>query len=225
MIKSDNLKYKGFATERKDIAMDLKKSFFLKSICYIMIPILIVILCISIFYITYSAENIEELTKESYYDTSPFSWNYYTEILNQIQGVQGELSIERTYIEETELENMGQTENEYTAVERYNSYIDTEDSFVFTKVEIGENTIYFQENSNSFIDYLIIDLERGFAYTNMAYTQENNSIEKIKNNIEKNIKYWSFEKDDNKITSNIENIDGNHINQSRILYRWLTEKR
>ncbi len=225
MIKSDNLKYKGFATERKDIAMDLKKSFFLKSICYIMIPILIVILCISIFYITYSAENIEELTKESYYDTSSFSWNYYTEILNQIQGVQGELSIERTYIEETELENMGQTENEYTAVERYNSYIDIEDSFVFTKVKIGENTIYFQENSNSFIDYLIIDLERGFAYTNMAYTQENNSIEKIKNNIEKNIKYWSFEKDDNKITSNIENIDGNHINQSRILYRWLTEKR
>lgn len=156
----------------------IKNSFFLKAISYIFLPIIVASLILSIIYISLSNEygNSNNL-KESYFNSSGFSYEYISDLITNIR------RIESGYIDEN---NNGI----YSKIEENLYYTDNE---------------YMYNDITSYIKYIIINNETNEIYTNVqasnyleeAKTFSNNKmywIYKNNDNISSNIDTLSKDK-------------------------------
>lgn len=118
----------------------IKNSFFLKAISYIFLPIIVASLILSIIYISLSNEygNSNNL-KESYFNSSGFSYEYISDLITNIR------RIENGYIDEN---NNGI----YSKIEENLYYTDNE---------------YMYNDITSYIKYIIINNETNEIYTNV----------------------------------------------------------
>lgn len=156
----------------------------LKNISYILFPILLTILIILIFCLTYPLERKAIKNGVNYFETNTFAENYMMEIfsvLNYINTLERDKEYNYYYIHTEEVDN--------------NS----------TVKEINYDTQYYENN----VQWLVIDNDTKKAYTNLQYSIETSSIEKIQNIIMQNEKYWNYQ--EGNIETNVEKLSEENI--------------
>ena len=165
-----------------------------KNIAYILIPILLLILVTSIISVIYIRENtdINSKTDKEFFDTKVFSSSYMYSINKALAII---------------MSNNLPDEQEYDYIEgNYYNYD------IQKNVDINRkqgNIFYWQKSRQENFIFLIIDNNKNIAYTNLEHTMNTDTIAEIKNVINKNRIYWSYENKDVKTTIkrlSIENI-------------------
>ena len=156
----------------------IKNSFFLKAISYIFLPIIVASLILSIIYISLSNEygNSNNL-KESYFNSSGFSYEYISDLITNIR------RIENDYIDENNNgiyskieENLYYTDNEYM-------YNDITSYIKYIIINNETNEIYTNVQSSNYLDEA-----KTFSKNKMYWIYENNG------NISTNIDILSKDK-------------------------------
>lgn len=156
----------------------IKNSFFLKAISYIFLPIIVASLILSIIYISLSNEygNSNNL-KESYFNSSGFSYEYISDLITNIR------RIENGYIDENNNgiyskieENLYYTDNEYM-------YNDITSYIKYIIINNETNEIYTNVQSSNYLDEA-----KTFSKNKMYWIYENNG------NISSNIDTLSKDK-------------------------------
>ena len=159
----------------------VRNSSLLKIVCYILIPILVLILGFSIFHICFLNEygDITDATK--YVDSEQFANQYFNEVLNKISQYR---SIERG------------SPNNFIKIESENGDYyysdDRENSGIYTGIP-------------DYINYIIVNKTTNIMYTNIKsenYEQEMNNMKNAKI-------YWNYI--DGKIETSIEKINSENI--------------
>lgn len=167
---------------------NVKESILLKFLCYILIPIMIFILAISIIDVSITSQYGEMGGPEEYIDTEEFGQEYLLSLVYNVR------NITKGKTEEQANPNISEEELHY---DYYNEIED--DSY--------EYPVYYQVinyNSTSisnYINYIIIDEENGNMFTNI---RSSNYIEEI-NKLKKEKKNWNYE--DGNISTNINTIN------------------
>ena len=163
----------------------------LKNISYILFPILISILFLIVFSLSYPLEKEAIKAKKDYYETNTFAENYARKIFESLSTV--------TYLKQNENTN---------AYSYY--YVQTE------TIENNENVKsinYYTDYIGSNVLWLIIDNDTKKAYTNLDYSIDTSTIENIISKIMKNNYNWKYENEEIQTTvvklsnENIEYID------------------
>ena len=163
----------------------------LKNISYIMFQILISILFLIVFSLSYPLEKEAIKAKKDYYETNTFAENYARKIFESLSTV--------TYLKQ----------NENTNAHSY-YYVQTE------TIENNENVKsinYYTDYIGSNVLWLIIDNDTKKAYTNLDYSIDTSTIENIISKIMKNNYNWKYENEEIQTTvvklsnENIEYID------------------
>ena len=163
----------------------------LKNISYIMFQILISILFLIVFSLSYPLEKEAIKAKKDYYETNTFAENYARKIFESLSTV--------TYLKQNENTN---------AYSYY--YVQTE------TIENNENVKsinYYTDYIGSNVLWLIIDNDTKKAYTNLDYSIDTSTIENIISKIMKNNYNWKYENEEIQTTvvklsnENIEYID------------------
>ena len=167
---------------------NVKESILLKFLCYILIPIMIFILAISIIDVSITSQYGEMGGPEEYIETEEFGQEYLLTLVYNVR------NITKGKTEEEANPNISEEELHY---DYYNEIED--DSY--------EYPVYYQVinyNSTSisnYINYIIIDEENGNMFTNIRSSNYIEEINKLKN--EK--KNWTYE--DENISTNINTIN------------------
>ena len=163
----------------------------LKNISYILFPILVIMLFVIVFSLSYPLEKEAIKAKKDYYETSTFAENYAYKIFGSLTTVSSLKQNEKNdaysyyYMHTETIEN-----NEY--VKSINYYTDY----------IGSNVLW-----------LIIDNDTKKAYTNLDYSIDTSTLENIISKIMKNKYNWKYENEEIQTTvaklsnENIEYID------------------
>lgn len=165
-----------------------------KNIAYILIPILLLILVTSIISVIYIRENtdINSKTDKEFFDTKVFSSSYMYSINKALAII---------------MSNNLPDEQEYDYIEgNYYNY-DIQKNVNINRKQ--GNIFYWQKSRQENFIFLIIDNNKNIAYTNLEHTMNTDTVEEIKNVINKNRIYWSYENKDVKTTIkrlSIENI-------------------
>ena len=167
---------------------NVKESILLKFLCYILIPIMIFVLAISIIDVSITSQYGEMGGPEEYIETEEFGQEYLLTLVYNVR------NITKGKTEEQANPNISEEELHY---DYYNEIED--DSY--------EYPVYYQVinyNSTSisnYINYIIIDEENGNMFTNIRSSNYIEEINKLKN--EK--KNWTYE--DENISTNINTIN------------------
>ena len=167
---------------------NVKESILLKFLCYILIPIMIFVLAISIIDVSITSQYGEMGGPEEYIETEEFGQEYLLTLVYNVR------NITKGKTEEEANPNISEEELHY---DYYNEIED--DSY--------EYPVYYQVinyNSTSisnYINYIIIDEENGNMFTNIRSSNYIEEINKLKN--EK--KNWTYE--DENISTNINTIN------------------
>ena len=167
---------------------NVKESILLKFLCYILIPIMIFILAISIIDVSITSQYGEMGGPEEYIETEEFGQEYLLTLVYNVR------NITKGKTEEQANPNISEEELHY---DYYNEIED--DSY--------EYPVYYQVinyNSTSisnYINYIIIDEENGNMFTNIRSSNYIEEINKLKN--EK--KNWTYENEN--ISTNINTIN------------------
>ena len=161
---------------------DIRNSVFLKAICYILIPIFVIIILLSAIYTEYIIEYPEMLTKSKFYETNRFASIYESKV-NTIVYNTNNAKRSYTKIENTEEEIYY---NSYNITSKMITYliIDNETQEIYTNVNITEKTDSLTE-----IKDLIINEQN--LYWNYE-GKENIVNTNIENENLKSIKYSQF---------------------------------
>ena len=159
----------------------VRNSSLLKIVCYILIPILVLILGFSIFHICFLNEygDITDATK--YVDSEQFANQYFNEVLNKISQYRS--------IESGSPNNFIKIESENGD---YYYSDDRENSGIYTGIP-------------DYINYIIVNKTTNIMYTNIKsenYEQEMNNMKNAKI-------YWNYI--DGKIETSIEKINSENI--------------
>ena len=163
----------------------------LKNISYIMFPILISILFLIVFSLSYPLEKEAIKAKKDYYETNTFAENYARKIFESLSTV--------TYLKQ----------NENTNAHSY-YYVQTE---TIENNETVKSINYYTDYIGSNVLWLIIDNDTKKAYTNLDYSIDTSTIENIISKIMKNNYNWKYENEEIQTTvaklsnENIEYID------------------
>lgn len=141
----------------------IKESAFLKLVCYIAIPILVLTLLMSSVYLSYQRQNEDNMQVKDYYQTDTFVSQYYIVLQNIYDYL--------LYPIEEE------TENE---ISYYYSYF-----YDYSLIKDGEEKIYYQNggrmgNTTKYFDYVIIDKQENTIYMNLRNDAYQEEIENIK---------------------------------------------
>lgn len=169
------------------------KNQVLKTIAFLTLPIFAMIIIVDCIIIYYSVACPEIKENKDFYDTDMFIDSYMGEVERKGSSLKDE--VEEGYF-----------------IDEYGYWIDPiEDSDrmpIF--VQDGEYKIYYQTNhtKKKFI-YLLVNEETKIAYTNIQQTSKTNTIEKLKQEIISNNKYWSIS--NNQIQTNIERLSEENI--------------
>lgn len=162
----------------------IRRSSLLKISCYILIPILVALLGLSIFHLTFLNEYSELGDEEEYIKTERFANNYFQSIMNEI------MQCER-------VRNGNITTTNYYK-------IDDDNGKWYYYSNRKEKANYYNGIS-PYIDFIIINKKTGTMYTNIKSKDYNKEIENV---INQNL-YWRFE--DKNIDTNIEKLNHDNI--------------
>ena len=169
------------------------KNQVLKTIAFLTLPIFAMIIIVDCIIIYYSVACPEIKENKEFYDTDMFIDSYMGEVERKGSSLKDE--VEEGYF-----------------IDEYGYWIDSvEDSDRMPiYVQDGEYKIYYQTNhtKKKFI-YLLVNEETKIAYTNIQQTSKTNTIEKLKQEIISNNKYWSIS--NNQIQTNIERLSEENI--------------
>ena len=151
---------------------------------------IIIVDCIIIYY-SVACPEIKE--NKDFYDTDMFIDSYMGEV--ERKGVSLKDEVEEGYF----IDEYGYEIDPVEDTDRMPIY-----------VQDGEYKIYYQTNhtKKKFI-YLLVNEEAKIAYTNIQQTSKTNTIEKLKQEIISNNKYWSIS--NNQIQTNIERLSEENI--------------
>ena len=159
----------------------VRNSSLLKIVCYILIPILVVILGFSIFHFTFLNEYGDISDAKEYIDSEQFANQYFNEVLNKISQYRS--------IESGSPNNFIKIESENGD---YYYSDDRENSGIYTGIP-------------DYINYIIVNKTTNIMYTNIKsenYEQEMNNMKNAKI-------YWNYI--DGKIETSIEKINSENI--------------
>ena len=161
---------------------DIRNSMLLKIICYMLIPILIIVIILSVLYSAYIYENEDLMYKSNFYETNSFGEAYQSDIYKAVS--------RRSGFDDIELTNGEQIFHE----KNYGYYIN-DTSYVYDMSYNGcEN-----------IKYVLI-INGVDCYTNMELNEQINSIDDLVNNIKENDNlYWDYDSTTSVISTNINN--------------------
>lgn len=169
--------------------MDIRTSKILKIICYILLPIFVLIMGISIFHLAFLDEyGNTESTK--FIDTEMFAHNYLYYIIDSVGNVYNQ---------------------EQDGADRF---LQLEDALGNKINYLDRDYMYSYYNGiNEYIDFIIINKNTKEIFTNMRINDYNNEIQNIKNST----RYWVSI--DGNIDTNIEYINKDNIKyNSQYLY-------
>ncbi len=164
---------------------DIKESILLKFLCYILIPIMIFVLAVSIINVSITSQYGEMKGPEEYIETEEFGREYLLTLIYKVQDVNDDKKEQRIKPQNTNIFN------HYDEIQD-ESYVHP----VYYEVINYSNTIVSQ-----YINYIIIDKENGNMFTNIRsnnYPEEINKLKAEKTN-------WCYQ--DGKITTNIDSIN------------------
>ena len=169
--------------------MDIRTSKLLKIICYILLPVFVLIMGISIFHLAFLDEyGNTESTK--FIDTEMFAHNYLYYIVDNVGNVYNQ---------------------EQDGAERF---LELEDASGNKINYLDRDYMYSYYNGiNEYVDFIIINKNTKEIFTNMRINDYNNEIQNIKNST----RYWVSI--DGNIDTNIEYINKDNIKyNSQYLY-------
>lgn len=141
----------------------IKESGFLKVMCYILIPIIVLILLMSSIYLSYQTQNQYNMHVKDYYQTETFANQYYAVLQNiyyyLLQPIQEEDAEEISY---------------------YYSYF-----YDYSLIKDAEEKVYYQNggrmgSTTKYYDYVIIDKKENTVYTNIRNENYQEEIESLK---------------------------------------------
>ena len=204
---------------------NVKESVLLKFLCYILIPIMIFVLAISIIDVSITSQYGEMEGPEEYIETEEFGREYLLTLIYKVQDINEDKEEQRI--------NRKNTNTSQTSEMTSESYLTASDTNTETSVDTSlekesrnpfshyneiedesyEYPVYYEViNYNStmisqYINYIIIDKETGNMFTNIRSNNYPEEINKLKNEKTK----WSYQ--DGKITTII-----NMINQESTKY-------
>ena len=169
------------------------KNQVLKTIAFLTLPIFAMIIIVDCIIIYYSVACPEIKENKDFYDTDIFIDSYMGEV--ERKGVSLKDEVEEGYF----IDEYGYEIDPVEDTDRMPIY-----------VQDGEYKIYYQTNhtKKKFI-YLLVNEEAKIAYTNIQQTSKTNTIEKLKQEIISNNKYWSIS--NNQIQTNIERLSEENI--------------
>ena len=169
------------------------KNQVLKTIAFLTLPIFAMIIIVDCIIIYYSVACPEIKENKDFYDTDMFIDSYMGEV--ERKGVSLKDEVEEGYF----IDEYGYEIDPVEDIDRMPIY-----------VQDGEYKIYYQTNhtKKKFI-YLLVNEEAKIAYTNIQQTSKTNTIEKLKQVIIANNKYWSIS--NNQIQTNIERLSEENI--------------
>ena len=150
----------------------IKNSFFLKAISYIFLPIIVASLILSIIYISLSNEygNSNNL-KESYFNSSGFSYEYISDLITNIRRIDnGNIDENNNGIYSKIEENLYYTDNEYM-------YNDITSYIKYIIINNETNEIYTNVQASNYLEEA-----KTFSNNKMYWIYENN--DNISSNID-----------------------------------------
>ena len=184
---------------------NIRESILLKFLCYILIPIMIFILAISIIDVSITSQYGEMEGPEEYAETEEFGMEYLATLIYDIRNIKKDKSQLGKVTEET----ASKTYEEASGMENetpYDNYSEIEDESYDYSVYY-EISNYNNTRISQYINYIIIDKENKNMFTNIKsnnYPEEINKLKTEKTN-------WSYQ--DGNIMTNI-----NTINQESAKY-------
>lgn len=158
---------------------NIRKSALVKLLCYILIPIMLFILVISIADIVITSEYGNNIGKAEYIKSENFGENYLYGIISDIRYIRN---------------------NQQDIYSNYTQYAKISDES-YSKPIYYRDFSYNDGSISSYIKYIIIDEQSGDLYTNIKSTDYQKEI----NEIEDNEIYWIYENE--KISTNLETIN------------------
>lgn len=169
------------------------KNQILKATTFLTLPIFAMIIIVDCIIIYYSVACPEIKENKDFYDTDMFIDSYMGEVERKGSSLKDE--VEEGYF----IDEYGYEIDPVEDTDRMPIY-----------VQDGEYKIYYQTNhtKKKFI-YLLVNEEAKIAYTNIQQTSKTNAIEKLKQEIISNNKYWSIS--NNQIQTNIERLSEENI--------------
>ena len=169
------------------------KNQVLKTIAFLTLPIFAMIIIVDCIIIYYSVACPAIKENKDFYDTDMFIDSYMGEV--ERKGVSLKDEVEEGYF----IDEYGYEIDPVEDTDRMPIY-----------VQDGEYKIYYQTNhtKKKFI-YLLVNEEAKITYTNIQQTSKTNTIEKLKQEIISNNKYWSIS--NNQIQTNIERLSEENI--------------
>lgn len=169
------------------------KNQVLKTIAFLTLPIFAMIIIVDCIIIYYAVACPEIKENKDFYDTDMFIDSYMGEV--ERKGLSLKDEVEGGYF-----------------IDEYGYWIDPLEDSDRTPIYVqdGEYKIYYQTNhtKKKFI-YLLVNEETKIAYTNIQQTSKTNTIEKLKQVIISNNKYWSIS--NNQIQTNVEGLSEENI--------------
>ena len=184
---------------------NIRESILLKFLCYILIPIMIFILAISIIDVSITSQYGEMEGPEEYAETEEFGMEYLATLIYDFKNIKKDKSQLGKVTEET----ASKTYEEASGMENetpYDNYSEIEDESYDYPVYY-EISNYNNTRISQYINYIIIDKENKNMFTNIKsnnYPEEINKLKTEKTN-------WSYQ--DGNIMTNI-----NTINQESAKY-------
>ena len=179
---------------------DIKESILLKFLCYILIPIMIFVLAVSIIDVSITSQYGEMKGPEEYVETEEFGREYLLTLIYNVRDIRRDKSRMQINTESETSSETYETAEEPIEESPYDNYSEIEDESyeypVYYEVINYRNTMVSQ-----YINYIIIDKENGNMFTNIRsnnYPEEINKLKSEKTN-------WSYQ--DGNIKTNIDSIN------------------
>lgn len=184
---------------------NILKNKGLKILAFITLPIFLMTIIADLIIIYYAIENPEIKENKDFYSTDMFIDSYLSEMYRKASSLKSEIE-EGYYIDE------------YGYRIKTDEIEEDVDSRTPIYIQDGEYKIYYQSNhtEKKFV-YLLVNYETKTAYTNVQQTSKSNTLEKLKQVIISNNKYWSIS--NNQIKTNIDRLSEANIVRNQAMQR------
>ena len=157
-----------------------KYASFIRVMCYILIPIFVLVMVQSVISIAYFSEQKQNTKEDNYYKTSHFAQLYKQSIYNNVQA-------------------------SYSYIENKGYEVNISNLYGVTEANSKTGNIYYKnylEDKN--FKFLIVDNKTNIAFTNLEQTMRTDTIEKIIEELNSYSYYWNYEQGN--VTTNIEKL-------------------